>query len=66
MLRLIYKRFKGGDFDTKDKERPSQPRKFEEEDFEVILNENPCQTLNELTETLNVTDTAVNTRLYTM
>ena len=35
---------KKGDFDTEDKERPDQPKKFEDEEVEALLEQNPSQT----------------------
>ena len=34
-----FKRFKSGDFDIKDKERPGQPKKFEDADLQALLDE---------------------------
>ena len=45
---------KSGGFD-----RPGQPEKFEDEDLEALLDEDRCQTLPQLSDTLNVTETAV-------
>jgi len=39
-----FRRFKSGNFDTEDKERPDQPKKFEDKDLEALLDEDPCQT----------------------
>ncbi|KAG5314671.1 MOS1T transposase, partial [Pseudoatta argentina] len=46
--RKWFARFKAGDFDLDDKERPGQPKKFEDNDLQALLNENSCQTLKEL------------------
>lgn len=54
-----FRRFKCGDFDTEDKERPGQPPKFEDEKLEALLDEDPCQTLKEFASTLNVTQMAI-------
>jgi len=37
-----------------DKERSGQPKKLEDEELEALLQEDSCQTLKELSETLNV------------
>jgi len=61
-----FRRFKSGDFDLEDKERPSQPKKFEDEELKALLDEDQCQTLKELAEALNVTEMAVSKRLKSM
>lgn len=61
-----FKRFKNGDFNTEDRERSGQPKKFENEKLEALLNENPHQTLKELADALNVTQMAVSKRLKAM
>ena len=37
-------RFKSGDFGLEDEERPRQPKKFEDEELEALLDEDCCQT----------------------
>ena len=37
-------RFKSGDFSLEDKERPGNPKKFEDEELEALLDEDCCQT----------------------
>jgi len=37
-----------------DKQRSGQPKKFEDGELEVLLQEDSCQMLKELSETLNV------------
>ena len=52
-----FRRYKKGDFDTKDKERPGQPKKFEDEEVEGLLDlilQDLSQTQEELAELLNV------------
>ena len=45
MLQLSERaRFKSGDFGLEDEERPGQPKKFEDEDLEALLDEDSCQT----------------------
>lgn len=58
-----FQRFKNGDFDVCDKERPGQTKKFKDEELEKLLHENPCQTQKELAKALNVTQAAVSRRL---
>lgn len=43
-----FQRFKNGDFDIKDKERPGQSKKFEDEELEALLDEDSCRTQEEL------------------
>lgn len=39
-----YRRFENSDFDVEDRERPGQPKKFEDEELEILLDEDPCRT----------------------
>lgn len=50
----------------KDKERPGQPKKFEDVELQELLDKNPAQTLLELSKALNVTPMAVSKRLHSM
>lgn len=61
-----FRRFKNGDFDVSDKERSGQPKKFEDDELQSLLDENPAQTLNELAEALGVGHSAVSDRLKAM
>ena len=45
-----FARFKSGDFGLEDKERPEEPKKFEDEELEALLDEDCCQTEEELAE----------------
>ena len=58
-----FARFKCGDFDLEDEERPGQPKKFEDEELEAILDEHCCQTQEELAKSLGVTQAAISKRL---
>lgn len=64
--RRWFGRFKSGDFKLEDKERPGQPKKFEDEELESLLNVDQCQTLQELSESLGVDESTVSKRLKTM
>ena len=44
-----FKRFKSGDFDVKDNERPGQPKKFKDADLQALLDEDSTQTLKPIT-----------------
>lgn len=58
-----FQRFREGNFNLKDEERPGQPKKFEDEELEQLLNENPCQTQKELANALGMTHQAISYRL---
>jgi len=60
---LWFRRFKSGDFDIEDKERPGPKKKFEDEELEVLLDHDACQSQEELAETLGVTQGAISHRL---
>ena len=46
-----------------DEERPGQPKKFQDEELEALLDEDYCQTQEELAESLGVTQLAISKRL---
>ena len=46
-----------------DEERPGQPKKFEDEELEALLEEDCCQTQEELAESFGVTQAAISKRL---
>lgn len=58
-----FRRFKSGDFSVEDKERSGQPKKFEDEELETLLDQDSCQTQEELAKTLEVTQQAISKRL---
>ena len=64
LLIFFQARFKSGDFGLQDEERPGQPKKFEDEELESLLDEDCCQTQNtkELAESLGVTQAAISKR----
>ena len=55
--------FKSGDFGLEDEERPGQPKKYEDEELEALLDEDCCKTQVELGESLGVTQAAISKRL---
>lgn len=63
MCQRWFARFKSGDFDTEDKERPGQPKKFEDEELEALLDEDSGQTQEELAKSLGVSQKAISDRL---
>ena len=58
-----FARFKSGDFVLEDEERLGQPKKFEDKELEALLDEDCCQTQEELAESLVVTQAAISKRL---
>ena len=58
-----FARFKSGDFGLEDEGRPGQPKKFEDEELEALLDEDCCQTQEELAESLGATQAAISKRL---
>ena len=50
-----FARFKSGDFGLEDEERPRQPKKFEDEELEALLDEDCCHTQEELAQSLGIT-----------
>ena len=55
---LIIKKFLC-DFDIEDKERSGPSKKFEDEELEALLDQDPCQTQEEVGKTLEVTQQAI-------
>ena len=47
-----FARFESGDFGLENEERPGQPKKFEDEELEALLDADCCQTQEELAESL--------------
>ena len=54
-----FRRFKNGDFDVDDRPREGRPKTFEDTELEALLNEDPCQTQEELASALGVTRQAI-------
>ena len=61
-----FQQFKNNDFEVNDKERPEQPKKFEDTELQALLDEDRCQTQKQLAEILGVTQAAVSKRLHAM
>ena len=57
-----FARFKSGDFGLEHEERPGQPKKFEDEELEALLDEDCCQTQEDLAESSGVTQAAISKR----
>lgn len=58
-----FARFKSGNFDLEDEERPGQPKRFEDEELEALLDEDACQTQEELAKSLGVDQATISRRL---
>lgn len=50
----------------KDKERPGQPKKFEDTELQAILDEDDTLTQQQMAEALNVARSTISTRLKAM
>ncbi|KYM99711.1 Pleiotropic regulator 1 [Cyphomyrmex costatus] len=61
-----FRKFKNNDFDVNDKKRSGQPKKFEDEELEALLQDDSCQTLKQLSEILNVDVSTVSKRIKIM
>ena len=59
----MFRLFKSGDFDTEDEEISGHPIIIEDEKLETLLDEDPCQTRNELAESLGVDHSTIYRRL---
>ena len=59
----LFARFKSVDFGLQDEERPGQPKKIEDKELEALLDEDCCQTQEELAESLGVNQAAISERL---
>ncbi|KAG5327135.1 SRGEF factor, partial [Pseudoatta argentina] len=58
-----FRRFKNNDFELEDKERSGAPKKFQDKELELLLDEDPAQTLSELGKILQVDESTVSKRL---
>ncbi|VVC34836.1 Ribonuclease H-like domain,Transposase, type 1,Winged helix-turn-helix DNA-binding domain, partial [Cinara cedri] len=61
-----FARFKSGNFDLEDDERPGQPKKFEDHELETLLDQDPSQTQEELAKSLGVAQQTISNRLKAM
>jgi len=66
MCRAWFPHFKSGDFDVEGKERAGRPKLDEDAELETLLDENPCQTKEELAKSLGVAQSTVSMRLKTL
>lgn len=63
MCRGWFRRFKSGDFDVEDKERAGRPKTFVDQELETLLDEDSCQTQDELAKSLGVDKATISRRL---
>ena len=61
-----FKHFKSDDFDVKVNECPGQPKKFEDQQLQVLLDEVACQTQKQLAKSLNVAQQTISDHLQAM
>ena len=61
-----FKRFKENGFDLKDKVRPGQPKIFEDQQLQDLLDDDPSQSQKQLAETLQVAQQTISYRLKAM
>ena len=54
-----FQKFKNGEFDIEDKGRSGRPKVYEDAEVEALLNQDSCQTQEELARTLGVTQQAI-------
>lgn len=54
--RFWFRIFKSGNFNVNDAERPGQPKKFEDDELQALLDEDTAQTLKELAEASTISD----------
>ncbi|KAG5315316.1 MOS1T transposase, partial [Pseudoatta argentina] len=58
-----FRRFKNNYFELEDKERSGAPKKFQDNELEQLLDEDPSQTLSELGKILQVDESTVSKRV---
>lgn len=61
-----FQKFKSGDFDVEDKTRSGRPKVYGDTELEALLEEDPCQSQEELAQELKVTQQAISQRLKTL
>ena len=62
----MFRRFKDGDFDDDDRPCGEKPKTFKDAGLEALLDEDPCQTQEELVSALGVTGQVISKRLHTL
>ncbi|KAM0729388.1 Mariner Mos1 transposase [Formica fusca] len=61
-----FQKFKNGEFDIEDKERSGKPKVYEDAESEALLDQDSCQTQEELALRLGVTQQAISHRLKSL
>ena len=61
-----FRRFKSGNFDLKDKDRPGQSKKFQDAELQALLDEDDTQTPQQMAEKLTVGRQTISDRLHAM
>ena len=61
-----FRRFKSGDFNLKDKDRPGQPKKFQDAELKALLDEDDTEPQQQMAEQLNVGRQTISDRLHAM
>ena len=61
-----FARFKSGGFCLEDQERPGQPKKIEDVELAALLDQDSCQTQENLAKSLGVEQSTVSRRLKAM
>ena len=61
-----FSRFKDGDFDVEDLPGQGRPKTLEDAELEALLDEDPCQTQEELASALGITHQAISKRLHAL
>lgn len=61
-----FRQFKSGDFNVKDSERSGRSQKFEDEQLQELLDDDPTQTQRQLAEALQVSQETISRRLRVM
>ena len=61
-----FRRFKDGDFDVDDRPHKGRPKTFEDAEMEALLDEDPCQTQEEIASALGITRQAISKRLHAL
>ena len=61
-----FRRFKNFDFNLKDKERPGQPKKCEDVEWQALLDKNDTQIQQKMEKGLNVGHRTIFDRLHAM
>ena len=59
-----FQRFRDSDFDLSNRERPDQPKKFEDKVLNQLMEENPTQMEKELAQAFRVTQQAISHGLH--